>query len=211
MKESREVPSISFDYCFCKNRPGDATAVILAGRERDTGMYINHVVPCKGAEVEWVAGRIHKDIQRLGIFGRAILRSDGEPAIVGLLQEVARLRTGAVTVLEKSPKGDSQANGLAERAVRGLEELLRVHKLDLESRVGCTLQMDHPCIEWLVEYTTDVLNKYQVGQDGRTPYTRAKGRRYSGEMYQFATPVNFRSSGKLRGALWLLVGSEDSG
>ena len=135
----------------------------------------------------------------MGHFGRTILRSDGEPAIVALLEEIGRRREGAITVLERSPKGDSQSNGLAERAVRGLEELLRVHKLDLEARLGAILQMDHPCIEWLVEYTTDVLNKTQVGQDGRTPYMRAKGRRYNGEMYKFGTPVTFRSSGKLGG------------
>ena len=120
---------------------------------------------------------------------------------MALLEDVARRRVGAVTIIEKSPKGDSQSNGLAERAVRGIEELLRVHKLDLEARLGQVLQMDHPCIEWLVEYTTDVLNKAQVGHDGRTPYQRSKGRRYTGEMYKFGTPVSFRSSGKLRGGI----------
>ena len=123
---------------------------------------MNHVVPRKGADIDWIADRVKKDLYRMGHYGRLIIKSDGEPAIVALLEEVARRRAGAVTVLEKSPKGDSQSNGLAERSVRGLEETLRVHKLDLEERLKGRIQMDHVAVEWLVEHTTDVLNKYCV-------------------------------------------------
>ena len=115
-------------------------------------------MPRKGADIDWIADRVKKDLYRMGHYGRLIIRSDGEPAIVALLEEVARRRAGAVTVLEKSPKGDSQSNGLAERSVRGLEEMLRVHKLDLEEKLKERIQMDHVAVEWLVEHTTDVLN-----------------------------------------------------
>ena len=59
-----------------------------------------------------------------------------------------------MTVLEKSPKGDSQSNGLAERSVRGLEEMLRVHKLDLKERLKDSTKMDHVAVEWLVEHNS---------------------------------------------------------
>ena len=61
--------------------------------------------------------------------------------------------------------------------------------------------MDHVAVEWLVEHTTDVLNKFQYGHDGRTAYVGHKGKKFIGEMYAFATPVSFRSSGKLQGGL----------
>ena len=100
-KELREVAMVVFDYCFLKNRPGDPTAVVLVGRDCNTGMYLNHVVPRKGADIDWIADRVKKDLYRMGHYGRLIIKSDGEPAIVALLEEVARRRAGAVTVLGK--------------------------------------------------------------------------------------------------------------
>ena len=52
--------------------------------------------------------------------GRAILKSDGEPSIVAL-QEVVKNVRQSDTILENSPKGDSQSNGAAENAMREAE------------------------------------------------------------------------------------------
>ena len=60
-KELREVAMVVFDYCFLKNRPGDPTAVVLVGRDCSTGMCMNHVVPRKGADIDWIADRVKKD------------------------------------------------------------------------------------------------------------------------------------------------------
>ena len=49
--------------------------------------------------------------------GRAILKSDGEPSIVALQEAVKNARQSD-TILENSPKGDSQSNGAAEGMIR---------------------------------------------------------------------------------------------
>ena len=77
-KEERLIPQICFDYCFLRNRPNALVMVVLTGRDRSTGCYINHAVPCKGAEYDWVAKQVAKDIRRLGHYGRVCLKSDGE-------------------------------------------------------------------------------------------------------------------------------------
>ena len=198
-KDEYQVPMVSLDYAFLRNKPKDPCAVVLVGKDRDSGALMAHIVPMKGAETEWVVKQVIKDIRQLGHHGRLLLRSDQEPAIEALKDEIARGRTGATTVIESSPVGDSQSNGLAERGVRTLEELMRVHKMDLEQRIGTTLAMDHVVFEWMVEFVANSYNQNQVGHDGKTPYQRVRGKRYLGETFRFGEPVMFRASGKVQG------------
>ena len=113
---------------------------------------------------------------KFGHHGDLTLKSDQEPAIVDLLRAVAKLRGNNRTNLENSPVGDSAGNGFIENAVQRVEKLLRVHKLDLERRLGEKLSVKHPIFAWLVEHIADVLNKYWIGTDGKTPYQRMKGK-----------------------------------
>ena len=51
-----------------------------------------------------------------------------------------------VALVESSPKGESQSNGIAERAVQDLDEGVRTHKLDLEAKLKTTVRISHPFI-----------------------------------------------------------------
>ena len=93
----------------------------VAGRAKDWP------VPEKGTNVEWIAQQIARDLKKCGIHGDVTLRSDQEPAITSTLDEVCKIRKDARTVPEVSPTGDSRANGIAERAVQSVEEMIRVH------------------------------------------------------------------------------------
>ena len=57
-----------------------------------------------------------------------ILKSDGEPAIVAVREALARCHGGQVTP-EQPPKGEHQANGLAEVTGRHIRDQVRVRKL----------------------------------------------------------------------------------
>ncbi len=67
-----------------------------------------------------------KDLEKLG-YDEVILKSDGEPALRAVQEEVRR-RRGRTAILENSPPGESQSNGVAERAVRAVAEHVRVHR-----------------------------------------------------------------------------------
>ena len=99
-----------------------------------------------------------------------------------------------------SAVGDSQGNGVAERAVQSVEEMVRVHKLALENRLQHRLGVRHGAFAWLVEHCADVLNRYCVGSDGRTPFQRLRGRRSDCHMAEFGAQVMFRVSGKVSGS-----------
>jgi hypothetical protein len=97
--------------------------------------------------------------------------------------------------------GDSNANGVAERAVQSVEEMVRVLKLALEGRVKSKVSVTHKVFPWLVEHAADILTKFVVGRDGRTAFERARGHKYTGEMLEFGTPIMHRAAGKTQGGL----------
>ncbi len=169
-----EFPEISFDYCFPRKENGGEYITVLVGRERRSKMIIAHVVPMKGAGLQWMVDQVVRDIRKLGIHGRVILKGDQENSLVDLLGSVCKARGengmgDMMTVLELSPKGESQSNGLAERAVQEIEEGLRTHLLDLEKKLGAEVNIDHPVISWMVENIADIVNKQCVGADGKNP------------------------------------------
>ena len=54
---------------------------------------------------------------------------------------------------------------------------LRVLKDALEERMSTKLEPKHPVLPWLVEWAAMVLNRFEVGKDGWTPYERSKGKK----------------------------------
>ena len=68
---------------------------------------------------------------------RVRLRCDGEPTTLAYGARLKELLPESV-VLERTPRHDSQANP-AERAIRTLEEHVKVLRLDFEKRTGTEL------------------------------------------------------------------------
>ena len=94
-----------------------------------------------------------------------MLKSDQENAILDVLNDVCKLRgkenDSAVTIVESSPKGESQSSGIAERAVQDLDEGVRPHNLDFEAELKTRLRIGHPSIAWMVENVADIINKFK--------------------------------------------------
>ena len=79
-------------------------------------------------------------------------------------------------ILEASPVCSSGSNGVIERAVQAIEGQVRTIELALESRIGVEIPSDHDVVPWIVEYAATIINKGQVGADGKTAYIRLKGK-----------------------------------
>ena len=54
---------------------------------------------------------------------------------------------------------------------------VRVLKFVLEKRWRIQIPHRHSVIPWVVEYAAFLLNRYEVGHDGKTVYERLKGKR----------------------------------
>ena len=199
--EHDQRKEVCYDYCFLRNERGGNWILVLVSKDKASKLLCAHVVPNKGAGVDWVVEQCLRDLERMGYLGRVTLRADQEPALVDLLRSIGRLRHDGHTILELATVEDSKSNGFAERAVRSVEEMVRTLKVDLERRLEARVPIDSPALPWLVEHAVDLVNKLQVGSDGRTAYERLKLKRYHGEMYRFGEPVLARVTGKPVGGL----------
>ena len=126
-------------------------------------------------------GEIVKRIQMLidEVWGRKriILKADSEPAIKELRDRIREARKDE-TITEAPPTYDSKANGLAERAVREIEGLMRTWMAALESKYKSKIPVTHPLTPFLTEYVGELYNRTQKGgPDGMTPYKKAKRQR----------------------------------
>ena len=102
------------------------------------------------------------------------MRSDQEPALQDLLAEVGRRRIPAKTFHEVSLVGSPASNGVAERGVQTVEGQIRVDAF--KTRVGAQIPSNHNILAWLVEFAETVVNRYEVGRDGKTPFERLRGK-----------------------------------
>ena len=120
-----------------------------------------------------------------------ILKSDGEPAIVAVREALARCHGGVVTP-QQPPKGEHQANGVAEEAGRTIRDHARVLKINLQAKVGRKIEPDEPIMPWLIRWAAMALSRYSRGKDGKTPYQRQIGRSCDIEVVPFGEVVLYR-------------------
>ena len=127
IEDNREkLADICFDYCFLRDKPGGESVPVLVGRERHSRMTLAHVVPHKGSSVDWLIPQLQRDVRKFGIHGKFIIKSDQESSILDILRKLAEARGRLEqTLIEASPRGDHQSNGVAEKAVQEIEEAVR--------------------------------------------------------------------------------------
>ena len=176
VEDDKDMEQVSYDNCFMRDQPKIESAKIPVSNDRATRVVSAHVVPLKGAVIDWVIQQCARDLERLRHYGQITLKADQEAAIVDVLREIANLRGSRGTLLEHSSVADSQSNGFIERGIRSVEEMTRVLLFDLSSRVGSPISVHSPVFPWIVEHATDILNKCNVASDGKSAYEQLKTR-----------------------------------
>ena len=168
-------PHICFDYkSFGQEDDYDDKATALVIKDETTKMKFAHICEKKGSTDKWIIDKIVDDIDRLG-HTEVILKGDGEPALQDVLREVKRQRVHP-TLLNGPPAYDPQANGAAEKAVQEYMGQLRTMKIGLEARLKCKIESDWHILQWLSELAPELMNRCQVGRDGRTAFYRLRGK-----------------------------------
>ena len=62
----------------------------------------------------------------------------------------------------------------------------------LETLIGNKITADHPVSSWLVEFAAVLVNRYEVGHDGNTPYERLRGKQSRRLGLEFGELLHFR-------------------
>ena len=192
-EDERGLPEIHVDYCFMGTSEEDGVRTIVVAKHAESRAVMSSIVPVKGAAHELPAKRIKAFVRELGLeHCKVVLKSDQEPALLDLLNEVARLRAPAQTIPEQSPARSSASNGRVERGIQAVEGQIRVMKDALEFRIKESVPGNHSVMAWLVEYAGVLINRYEVGHDGKTPYERLKGKKSKMLGLEFGEKVHYR-------------------
>ena len=109
--------------------------------------------------------------------------------IAELLQERRRPRR---TIVEYSPKGSHQSNGVVENAHYHLEGLVRTMRSDLMEKTGVNVNVKSLLAPWLVRHCAWSLTRFAIGADGQTAFKRQRGKDYVGETACFGEAICYR-------------------
>ena len=93
--------------------------------------------------------------------------------------------------VEVSPVGDSKANGEVERAIKTVQGQVRTLKSALEEHYKTTFSEEHVMLPWLIAYASSLVNKFSIGEDGKTGHERARGRKFNRPLPEFGECVMF--------------------
>ena len=140
-------------------------------------MHMASVVPGKGGSVYFIAQGVLAFLDEVGNANSPVLfKTDQEPSIVDLVNKLKGLRAGITNFIEESPVGASASNGVMEERGSRLwrEGIICVKKDALEARCCVKLDSNHKITSWIAGYAVILLNRYEVGHDGKTSYERTR-------------------------------------
>ena len=156
-KRGTARPQFHFDYkTFGQEDDRDDKATASVYKNDHTKMICGHACERKGASDTWVIGKIKEDIARLG-YQDVILKGDGEPALVQVLENV-KLAREAPSIIQHPPACDPLANGATEKAVQDYMPQVRAMKILLEARFKCNVESDWKIMEWITELAGELLS-----------------------------------------------------
>ena len=178
------LPIVSLDYQEMNEK---LMLRLLVGKDEATGCVLAHSAVCKGPRDEWLMRRIVNDLRELGR-PDIILKTDGEPAIVAVQEDVQSRRPGR-TIPRNPPAYNPEANGACEKAVQDVTAQVRTLKIALQYRIKAEVTEADPVMHWMIEHACFIINRYSVGQDGMTPFERLTGRKWNRPLVEFGEVV----------------------
>ena len=162
---------------------------VLVGRDAKSRVCTAIPMPQKGIDQDECAEAL-RFLELLG-YTSVVLKSDQESALGVVLR---RLRTHrgdqTQTMTEHSPVGESKSNGFIERTIQSAEGQIRTLRSAIEARISQNIFPGGAMFAWLVVHAANLINMSEVGEDGRTPYQRLKGRKLTSNMIEFGDCVH---------------------
>ena len=65
----------------------------------------------------------------------------------------------------------------------------------MEWRLGERVNENHSTLPWMIRHASFIINRFNVGQDGKTPYERWKQKKFKGELVEFGEKIMYLKMG----------------
>ena len=158
----------------------------------DTSTGYAYAVQCeqKGAGDKHALRQFRGFIKDIGYTGDLIIQTDPENSIQDVATTVAAGRGSVRTEVRETPVGSKESNGTIERFHRSLEAQIRTLKVMVEDKHGMYIGSKSILTPWLIRHAFWLLNRSNVGSDGKTPYERLKRCKYESAIVRFAEIVH---------------------
>ena len=193
---------IQIDYSYLKadgsyeETTQDPAVVVVTAVDKGTGMYTAYSVPAKNFEKDFLVKNIKSFVAQLGHV-RVAIRSDGEPAILQVNQELRdelnKMRgkdaeTRAYS--EQAPRYSAQSMGAVGAAQRTLKGDFLTMRSDLEAKTKLKLTPAMNVWPWMIRHGTRA--RFGVKANMRTAYEDAFGNQYTGQILPFGEVLVFK-------------------
>lgn len=203
--KQRGIPVIGMDYMFMTKKPDKEHLVypIIVLKDSESGGIWAIPTSRKGLGGIRVVDRIVEIVNGLG-YSKVVLKSDQEFFLKEVEIEVrkelwnetieyqkkikaikeggsaggsteAASSCGGMVLIENSPVGESQANGMVEKAVQDIQGFIRAAKFQLEKRTGDKITSGDTVWSWIIDYAAKVYRNFHVhGRDKKTTTQRIR-------------------------------------
>eukprot|EP00973_Karenia_brevis_P064001 8893993-Karenia_brevis.AAC.1 len=175
----------------------------------------------KGSQTTYISQRISKILSLLG-YKELVLKCDQEPAMKDLQrdirekmwqelrdaakevkeekgEEAVKIQDGTSIMLEYSPVGESQANGVIEKTIQSVQGQIRTIKNTIEIEAKMTINSKSHIWPWLIEYSAFTLFAFKVDDDdGLTAIERTRGKTTHQSIVAFGERVHFKPAKTIR-------------
>ena len=94
-----------------------------------------------------------------------------------LIKDLLVERPEGKTMLEEAPVKSSGSNGAVERGIQEVEGIVRALYLGLQEKLGRKVDAKERIVAFMPDYAAYLLNRLHVGEDGKVPYERMKGKK----------------------------------
>ena len=105
------------------------------------------------------------------------------------MKVIELLGTEFEVVPEASAVDGHESNGTMERAVQAIGGSVRTLKVATEQSCNISIGAESPALLWMIEYASAVLNRFEVGACGNTPYGRLRGKPFRMKLPSFGESV----------------------
>jgi hypothetical protein len=144
LQQEDSVDMVQMDYGHFKTELAEDVAMpVLVGDHVATQSGLAILCQTKGKQDIQVLRQVEEWLQELGLMGLLRIRTDGEPAILVVAQQVAARRAGR-SQLETIPVGYSSSLRAGERKVQAIRGQVRTLRSALEAMYHLQLPITRP-------------------------------------------------------------------